>query len=113
MGKLSADLADIVGKKEASRPNALNNYGLTSRRTIFKTQKTSNSSHPTKRWQRYSVLTASVLSVWPNFFHPTFQDKLSLYSSDLQHLKPALFPPIFHMRIQLISAAMIFIYEST
>jgi hypothetical protein len=59
------------------------------------------------------VLTASVLLVWPNFFHPTFQDKLSLYSSDLQHLKPALFPPIFQMRIQLISAAMIFIYEST
>merc|ERR1712183_1186120 len=78
-------LPTLLARRKLPVPNALSSYGLTSRRTIFKTQKTSNSSHPTKRWQRYSVLTASVLLVWPNFFHPTFQDKLSLYSSDLQH----------------------------
>jgi len=88
-------LPTLLVRRKLPVPNALSSYGPTSRRTIFKTQKTSNSSHPTKRWQRYSVLTASVLLVWPNFFHPTFQDKLWLYSSDLQHLKPALFPPIF------------------
>merc|ERR1712110_775959 len=95
MGSSLLILPTLLVRRKLLVPNALSNYGLTSRRTIFKTQKTSNSSHPTKRWQRYSELTASVLLVWPNFFRPTFQDKLSLYSSDLQHLKPALFSPIF------------------
>ena len=144
--KLSADLADIVGKKEASRAECIkqlwayikkNNLQDPENKQFFtpdkkmakviihyymhmlryKTKKEKTCSYKLlikyMIYFRYSVLTASVLLVWPNFFHPTFQDKLSLYSSDLQHLKPALFPPIFQMRIQLISAAMIFIYEST
>jgi hypothetical protein len=73
----------LLVRRKLPVPNALNNYGLTSRRTIFKTQKTNNSSPLTKRWQRYSVMTASEPSAWPNFFHLTSQDKLSLYSPDL------------------------------
>merc|ERR1712244_175615 len=63
--KLSADLADIVGKKEASPLNALSNCGLISRRTTSKTPRTSNFSTPTKRWLRFSEVTAFVPSVWP------------------------------------------------
>merc|ERR1712080_713087 len=81
--KLSADLADIVARRKHPEQNASNSYGHTSRRTTSKTQKTNNSSPPTKRWQRSLVMTASEPSVWPNFFHPTSQVKLSLYSSDL------------------------------
>merc|ERR1711862_803561 len=40
--------------------------GLTSRRTTCKIPTTSSTSPPTKRWPRFSALTVSVLSVWPN-----------------------------------------------
>merc|ERR1711879_894517 len=66
--KLSADLADIVGKKEASLLNVSNNFGHTSRRTISRTPKTNNSSTLTRKWQRFLETTASVLSVWPSSF---------------------------------------------
>merc|ERR1712076_104312 len=91
--KLSADLADIVGKKEASRAECSSNFGHTSRRTTFKTQKTNNSSPLTKRWLRFSAVTAFVPSVWPNSSHPTSPDKLVTYTrTDLY--EPALSSPI-------------------
>merc|ERR1712210_248046 len=62
--KLSADLAEVVGKKRPAVLNASSNCGLTSRKTTSKTPKTSNFSTPTKRWQRFSDLTAFVPSVW-------------------------------------------------
>merc|ERR1712083_41706 len=56
--KLSAELADIVGKKR--RPavlNVSNNCGLISRKTTSKTPKTNNFSTLTKRWPSSSPLT--------------------------------------------------------
>ena len=42
---------------------------------------------------RFSAVTASVPSVWPNFFHPTSLDKLVTYTrKDLY--EPALSSPI-------------------
>merc|ERR1712080_109843 len=64
--KLSSDLADIVGKKEASRAECISSSGLTSRRTTSRTPRTSNTFSPTKRWQRFSVATVSALSAWPS-----------------------------------------------
>merc|ERR1711981_152403 len=81
--KLSADLADIVGKKEASRAECIKQLWAYIKKNNLQDPENKQFFTPDKRWQRYSVLTASVLLVWPNFFHPTFQDKLSLYSSDL------------------------------
>merc|ERR1711971_906608 len=66
--KLSADLAEVVGKKEASVLNASNNFGHTSRRTISRTPKTNNSSTPTRKWQRFLGPTAFVPLVWPSSF---------------------------------------------
>merc|ERR1711981_746102 len=66
--KLSADLADIVGKKRPAALNASSNFGHTSRRTISRTPKTNNSSTLTRKWQRFLETTASVHSVWPNSF---------------------------------------------
>merc|ERR1719398_166671 len=66
--KLSADLADVVGKKRPAALNASNNFGHTSRRTISRTPKTNNSSTPTRKWQRFLEMTASVHLVWPNSF---------------------------------------------
>merc|ERR1712086_353173 len=95
--KLSADLADIVGKKEASRAECIkelwaylkkNNLQDPANKQFFTPDKkmakvfgtdrirafgtakiplTSNFSPPTKRWLRFSVPTASVPSAWPSF----------------------------------------------
>jgi len=46
--------------------NVSNNCGLTSRKTTSKTPKTNNFSTLTKRWQRFSEMTAFVPSVWPS-----------------------------------------------
>merc|ERR1711862_41233 len=68
--KLSGDLADIVGKKEASRAECIKQLWATLRSTICKTPKTSNSSSPTRKWQRFSETIRSVLSEWPSFCLP-------------------------------------------
>merc|ERR1711971_464432 len=93
--KLSADLAEVVGKKEASVLNASNNFGHTSRRTISRTPKTNNSSTPTRKWQRFLEPTAFVPLVWPSSFPltclqlrkvlsilyvpPSFMDRSNIY----------------------------------
>merc|ERR1712008_663772 len=66
----------LLAKKRPAVLNASSNCGLTSRRTTSKTPKTSNSSTPTKRWQRYSDPTAFVPSVWPNSSQLTCQPLL-------------------------------------
>merc|ERR1712141_947929 len=68
--KLSADLLTLLARKKPAVPNASNNSGPTSRKTISKTLRTSNSLSPTRRWPRFSVATVSVLLAWPNFFLP-------------------------------------------
>ena len=80
-------------RRKPPEPNASSNCGLTSRRTTSKIQKTNNSSPQTKRWPRFSAVTASVPSVWPNSFHPTSKDKFVTYTrKDL--CEPALSSPI-------------------
>merc|ERR1711935_1289051 len=66
----------LLAKKRPAVLNASSNCGLTSKRTTSKTPKTSNSSTPTKRWQRYSDPTAFVPSVWPNSSQLTCQPLL-------------------------------------
>merc|ERR1711956_137062 len=56
--KLSADLAAIVGKDEASRAECI--------KLLWAYLKTNNTSPPTRRWLRFSVLTAFVPLEWPN-----------------------------------------------
>merc|ERR1712141_307516 len=68
--KLSADLLTLLARKKPAVPNASDNSGPTSRKTISKTLRTSNSLSPTRRWPRFSVATVSVLLAWPNFFLP-------------------------------------------
>merc|ERR1712156_637100 len=46
--------------------SASSSCGLTSRRTTFRTLRTSSSSTPTRRWPRSSATTGFVLSVWPS-----------------------------------------------
>merc|ERR1712156_1008767 len=75
--KLSADLADIVGKKRLAVLNASNNFEHTSRRTISRTPKTNNSSTPTRKWQRFLEAPASVPLVWPSSFPLTCLKLLS------------------------------------
>merc|ERR1712172_258507 len=88
--KLSADLAAIVGKTRPAVPNASNSCGLTSRKTTSKTPKTNNISPPTRRWLRFSVLTAFALSEWPNSFlliSPKWVSKKNhLYFYELGHV---------------------------
>merc|ERR1712186_273463 len=68
--KLSADLADIVGKKEASRAECIKQLWAYLKKNNLQDPRTNNSSSPTKRWLRSLVLTRSVLSVWPSSFLP-------------------------------------------
>merc|ERR1712203_435624 len=83
----------LLARRKPPEPNASSNCGLTLRKTTSKTQKTNNSSPLTKRWQRFSVATASVPSVWPNSFHLISKDKLVNYTrTDLY--EPALSSPI-------------------
>lgn len=120
--KLSADLADIVGKKEASRAECIKQLWAYIKKNNLQDPENKQFFTPDKKmakvkrqiyfdvilhyikfkqavktnikvthvltfnyssYFRFSVMTASVPSVWPSSFHPTFQDKLSLYSSDL------------------------------
>merc|ERR1739849_44216 len=84
--KLSAELADIVGKKEASRAECIKELWLILRRTTCKIPPTNNTSPPTRRWLRFSVATASVLSAWPS-------SSPSLVLSDqLKDLEPEITP---------------------
>merc|ERR1712223_2011609 len=53
-------------KKRPAVLNVSNNCGLTSRKTTSKTPKTNNFSTLTKKWQRFSEMTAFVPSVWPS-----------------------------------------------
>merc|ERR1712107_750062 len=64
--KLSAASLTLLAKKRPAALNALSNCGLISRRTTSKTPRTSNFSTPTKRWLRFSEVTAFVPSVWPS-----------------------------------------------
>jgi len=83
----------LLARRKPQEPNASSNCGLTSRKTTFKIQKTNNSSPQTKRWQRFSAVTVSVPSVWPNSFHLISKDKLVIYTrTDLY--EPALSSPI-------------------
>merc|ERR1712008_260722 len=66
--KLSADLAAIVGKDEASRAECIKLLWAYLKKTTSKTPKTSNTLPLTRRWLRFSVLTAFALSAWPNSF---------------------------------------------
>merc|ERR1711936_220884 len=68
--KLSAELADIVGKKEASRAECIKQLWAYLKRTTSKIPKTSNSSSPTRRWPRSSATTKSVPSEWPSSSPP-------------------------------------------
>merc|ERR1712223_637627 len=61
--KLSAELGDIVGKKEASRAECI-------KQLWAYIKKTSNSLSLTRKWPRFLEVTASVLLAWPNFFLP-------------------------------------------
>merc|ERR1712226_1256722 len=93
MGSSQLILLILLARRKLPEPNALSNCGHTSRRTTSKTQKTNNSSPLTKRWLRFSAVTASVPSVWPNSFHPTSKVKLVTYTrTDLY--EPALSSPI-------------------
>merc|ERR1712226_1788699 len=80
MGSSQLILLILLARRKLPEPNALSNCGHTSRRTTSKTQKTNNSSPLTKRWLRFSAVTASVPSVWPNSFHPTSKVKLVTYT---------------------------------
>jgi len=71
-------LLTSLARRRLPELNASSNFGHTLRRITSKTQKTNNSSPQTKRWQRFSVTTASAPSAWPNSFHPTFLVKLWL-----------------------------------
>merc|ERR1712156_1106174 len=66
MGSSALSSPTSLDKKKLAAPNALSNSGLTLRRTTSKILPTNSSLLPTKRWPRFSVLTASVLSVWLN-----------------------------------------------
>merc|ERR1711997_192177 len=68
--KLSADLAAIVGKDEASRAECIKELWAYLKKNNLQTPTTSNISFPTKRWPRFSVLTKSVLSVCPSILEP-------------------------------------------
>merc|ERR1711997_1346597 len=70
--KLSAELAEIVGMKEASRAHASRICGSTSRNRTSKIQKTSNTFSQTKRWPRFSVLNVAVHLEWPNSWEPIY-----------------------------------------
>merc|ERR1712203_314572 len=97
----------LLARRKPQEPNALSSSGLTSRRTTSKIQKTNNFSPPTKRWQRFSAVTASVPSVWPNFFHPTSLDKLVTYTrKDLY--EPALSSPIIKTTQKFYTARLKF-----
>merc|ERR1711971_448726 len=59
-------LDNLSARTRPAVPNASNSCGLTSRKTTSKIPKTSSTSPPTRRWLRFSVLTAFALSEWPN-----------------------------------------------
>merc|ERR1712226_135833 len=93
MGSSQLTLLILLARRKLPEPNASSNFGHTSRRTTFKTQKTNNSSPLTKRWLRFSAVTAFVPSVWPNSSHPTSPDKL-VTDTRTDLYEPALSSPI-------------------
>ena len=90
--KLSPELADIVGKKMASRAELMkllwayikkNNLQVRNQRKLYplkllniclpplpRTPTTSSTSSPTRRWPRSSALRRSAASVWPRASDP-------------------------------------------
>ena len=91
--KLSAELADIVGKKEASRAECIKQLWAYIKKNNLQDPENKQFFNPDKKmakvhnfffeifffgngltfffYYRSSVTTASVLSVWPNSFLPT------------------------------------------
>merc|ERR1712172_396688 len=65
--KLSADLADIVGKKEASRAEGIKELWAYLKKNNLQDPANKQFFTPDKRWQRFSVPIASVPSAWPSF----------------------------------------------
>merc|ERR1712073_34715 len=64
--KLSPELADIVGQKEASRAECIKQLWAYLKKNNLQDPANKQFFTPDKRWPRFSVLTASVLSVWLN-----------------------------------------------
>merc|ERR1711962_436759 len=67
-------LLPSLARRKPAVPNASKNCGPTSRKTTCRTPITSSTSPLTKRWQRFSVPTASVLLVWPSSCPNTFHN---------------------------------------
>merc|ERR1711971_1333515 len=64
--KLSADLAAIVGKDEASRAECIKELWAYLKKNNLQTPDNKQYFIPDKRWPRFSVLTKFVLSAWPS-----------------------------------------------
>merc|ERR1712083_770080 len=64
--KLSAELADIVGKKEASRAECIKQLWAYIKKNNLQDPENKQFFNPDKKWQRFSETTAFVPLVWPS-----------------------------------------------
>merc|ERR1712110_1150046 len=71
--KLSADLAEVVGKKEASRAECIKQLWAYIKKNNLQDPENKQFFNPDKRWQRFSDPTAFVPSVWPSSSQLTCQ----------------------------------------
>merc|ERR1712193_360501 len=85
MGSSARTLLPLLARRKPAVPNASKNCGLTSRKTTCRTPTTSSTSPPTKRWQRFSVPTASVLLVWPSSCLNTFHNFSNFHYTFRKH----------------------------
>merc|ERR1739848_821467 len=93
--KLSSDLADIVGKKEASRAECIKLLWAYLKKNNLHDPENKQYFFPTKRWRRFSVATASALSAWPSSFPltcPKMGDHLLVTISQVQPTGPTKLP---------------------
>merc|ERR1711976_155819 len=68
--KLSGDLADIGGKKEASRAECIKQLWAYIKKHNLQDPENKQFFVPDKTWQRFSEMIRSVLSEWPSFCLP-------------------------------------------
>merc|ERR1711936_258249 len=75
--KLSADLADIVGKKEASRAECIKQLWAYIKKNNLQDPENKQFFNPDKKMAKVLEATASVPSVWPSSFPLTCLKLLS------------------------------------
>merc|ERR1712029_661003 len=79
--KLSTELADIVGKKEASRAECIKQLWAYIKKNNLQDPENKQFFVPTRRWPRSSETTASGLSAWPSSSPHTCPKCLKLQST--------------------------------